>query len=562
MKRRLFLLASLGLAVLPATAVQPRPVVLIFPTSLGRLAAVTQEKAGSDGLTDGDRINLAALAVRGQLEEEKVVVTLLYDGNDTYFRKALEAAKIKPTPGVELEETARLKIGAQVGAHYILTVFSRLSIEQTPTVTAKPLKIPELTGKEKQIAEAQGQKPIEQVNLATPGRPMAPTLELEAIEVRPGAKAGRRWQDKVAMAATLETNRRPAGSIPMGMQSAARTLVYRFLGGPLREFSRHAIDPSLLPPPTAPNPMQVEAPVTDFDAEGTRLQNEAKELLNHDKTAAAIVLLRQAVNFQPRSATPRLLLSQAYQQAQQPGEAAGEIRRALKLAVETTPEQRAELVRLLARSLVEDGDQEGATQLFNQLLAENPKNSEARLGLAELLLSRNQAEAAEIQFRLIREHDPESLEAGQGLVRLLLARGALEDALKEARGSGPSVRHAMATLIFVETATGLAARMVQNRTAWEENKISREVFYKAATTQAARAKLIAELLTVAPPLETAAEVVKLAHNRRVLAANLLSQALGSLQEFLETGDVAGGVRARTLLKEFYTEMKDAQNPKG
>ncbi len=559
MKRRLFLLGSLGFAALPVTAVQPRPLVLIFPTSLGRLAVVTQEKAGPDGLLDGDRINLAALAVRNQLDEEKVVVTLLYDSNDTYFKKALESAKIKLAPGTEPDETLRLKIGAQVGAHYILTVFSRLSVDQPQT--AKPVKVPELTGKEKKIAETQGQKPLEQVNLTTPGMPTAPTLELEAIEIKPGAKAGRRWQDKIAMAAANEGGRRPVGSIPNGMQSAARTLVYRFLGGPLREFSRNAVDPSLLPPPSVPKPPVVEVPTTDFDAESTRLQREGMDLLSHDKVPAAIVLLRQAVNYQPRSATPRLLLARAYLQARRPGEAANEVRRALKLAEAPTPEQRAELTRLLAHSLVEDGDIEGATLLFNQLLAENPANTEARLGLTELLLSRGQNEAAEIQYRLIRERDPDSVEAGQGLARLLLARGALEDAIKEARSSNPPIRHLMATLIFVETATGLAGRMVQNRTAWEENKISREVFYKAATTQAGRAKLLAELLTAAPPTETAADIVKIAHNRRVLAANLLSQALGSLQGFLETGELAGGVRARTLLNEFYTEMKDSQNPK-
>ncbi len=62
-------------------------------------------------------------------------------------------------------------------------------------------------------------------------------------------------------------------------------------------------------------------------------------------------------------------------------------------------------------------------------------------------------------------------------------------------------------------------------------------------------------------METASESVRLAHNRRVLAANLLAQSLSSLQEYLETGEAATGVRARTLLNEFYTEMKDAQSPK-
>jgi Tfp pilus assembly protein PilF len=287
----------------------------------------------------------------------------------------------------------------------------------------------------------------------------------------------------------------------------------------------------------------------------------AQEQLRRDLPIPAIALLRQAINYQPRAAESRLLLAEAYHKAHRPADAVSEIRRALKIATDATATQRAELIRLLARSLVEDGDQEGATQLFTQLLADNPKNVEARLGLAELLIARNQPEAAEIQYRLIREHDKNSVEAGQGLLGILLTRGALDDAMKETRESAPMVRHAMATQLFIESANALAARMLQNRAAWEENKLSREIFYRATISQSERAKQLAELLTAAPPLESAPDIQRITHNRRVLAGNLLSQSLAGLKEFLETGETTTGLRARTLLNEYYTEMKDSQSGK-
>lgn len=568
MKRRYFLLSCLGLCGVPAWAVQPRPRVLIFSNAQGRVAAATEQKAGPDGLNDSDRITLAARAVRERLDEEKVVTTLVYDGADPYFQKAAADAKLKLAPGAEPDEAARIKIGFQLRVHYVVTVTSRLSFEVPPAKLPEDKQAPEitgLTGKQKQLAQALGQKPLELANqvaevAAVQGSPM---LEMESVELKPGGKLGGRWQDRAAMLALQNGGgRRPKGAIPPGMESAARTLVFRFLGGPLKEFSRSTPDPTLLPPTAAPATAAAgEVAPLDYDAEVTRLIGEAQEQLRREQLVSAMALLRQAVNYAPRAASARILLAETYQRAHRPTEAVSEIRRALKLATDATAVQKAELTRLLARCLVDDGDQEGATQLFNQILAENPKNTEARLGLAELLLTSNQHEAAEIQFRIIRQSDAASLEAGQGLASVLLSRGALDDAIKETRQSPPAVRHAMATQVFVLTANSLAARTLQNRAAWEEMKLSREIFYKATTTQTDRTHQLADLLTESPPAEGASEVLKLAHNRRVLAANLLAQSLANLKEFLETGETATGTRARTLLNEFFTEMKDSEKPK-
>lgn len=559
MQRRVFLLSLLGVAALPALSSPTRPLVLIFPVVGGRLSTVTAEKPGPDGLSDGDRITMAARAVRAQLDSEKVVDTLLFNPSDIFFQRSAASAKVKLPPGGEPDEVGRLKIAKEVGAHYIATVFSRLAGEAPalPKNSEAPLN-----DRQRRIAEATGQKPIERVNLPTENLPLAaPSLEVELLELKPGGKLGLRWQERVAMVASNDspTVRRNQG-IPPGMESAARTLVLRILGGPLREFSRTAVEPGLLPPSAAAQKNEPELPPLDFDAEVGVLVAKAKELMERDRAGSAVPLLRQAINYAPRKALPRVLLTEAYLQIRRSTEAINEAKRALVVASDATPEQKAELTRLTARAMIDRGDQEEATRLYTQILKDNPKNTEARVGLAEMLLAKQENEAAEIQYRLIRQYEPGNPEAGRGLVRLLVAKGALEDAVREAKTSPEAIRHLMATVIFLEAASALAVRVVQNRTAWEEGKLSREIFYKATVSQSERAKLLAELLSSTAPPESEREVVRMAHNRRVLAANLLSQALGSLQAFLETGEVASGSRARTLITEFYTEMKDAQNP--
>jgi hypothetical protein len=45
------------------------------------------------------------------------------------------------------------------------------------------------------------------------------------------------------------------------------------------------------------------------------------------------------------------------------------------------------------------------------------------------------------------------------------------------------------------------------------------------------------------------------HRRRVLAGNLLAQATTSLLTFIETGDQAAGIRAKSQADECATELK-------
>lgn len=556
MQRRVFLFSLLGSLVVPVSAAPPRPLILLFPTAAGRIATVTGEKPSPDGISDGDRITLAARAVREKLDEEKVADTLLFDLNNVFFQRAAESAKIKLQPGFEPNEIERVRLGAAVGAHYIVTVFSRLAGDTPIPQNTEPPK-----DRQKKQGEALGQKSIKQVTLPTENLPSnAPTLEVELLQLKPGAKVGLRWQSRVAMVASSDGGVRKPDAIPAGMESAARTLALRILGGPLREFSKTAMDPALLPPTAQPSPARVEAPPLNFEQEVTRLLTQAQELLDRERSAAAIPLLRQAVNYAPRKALPRLALAKAYFQEKRVGDVINESKRALLVAADLTAEQRSDFSRLMARALLENGDQDEATLLFTEILKANPESADARLGLAEILLSRRENDAAEIQYRLIRQKDPANQEAARGLARLLIAKGALEEAVKEAKASPIAAQNAMATVIFLDTANMLAARVIQNRAAWEEGKLSREIFFKATVAQSERAKLLAELLSGATPPETEREVVRMAHNRRVLAANLLAQAFSSLQSFLETGEAALGSRARTLITEFYTEMKDAQNP--
>lgn len=498
----------------------PRPVILIFAVSDDRIPAVTEKKATPDGLADGDRILLAAKAVRQQFDEPQVVETLLFRTDEIYFQRAAEAASVKLTPGTDPTEEERVRIGEVVRANYVVSVFSHVA--------------PELGA--------------------------SPTIELAGIEVKPGGKLGKRWgPEKISVGMSQGTT--PIGvrkEIPDSLMTAARTLVLHFFAGPLREFRLNAPVPELLPQKRASVPSVTVAEEIDPDAEALVLIRRAEEQLQRERTLSAIQTLREAVNLAPRSVLPRLKLAEAYLVLGKPADAASEARRAQAVASNITPEQRSALGRVVSRALQEDGDVNAARSGFEQLIKDDPKNLDARLGLAELLLQEGQTDRAEIQYRAARRLEPGNRDAAIGLARILTAKNDFEGALQEGKLGTAEARHVFATAVFIESANALAARASQNRAAWEEGKLSRELFYRATLGQSERMNKIADLIASAPPPETAGEVLKRAHNRRVFAAQLLAQAIASLTLFLEAGDTAAGLQAKNLLQSYYNEMKDAE----
>lgn len=572
--RRHLLGAGLG-AVLcgalgsPADA-HAKPILLIFPAGQSKVAPVTAASDKGDGLGDIDRILLAARIVRSLLMEEGAVEAVLYDQESPAILRAITESGIKPGPA-ELTEEQKLRIGSAFGAHYIVSITARgggdlLRLDQQiSAINAAGKQAFDGAAKDgKKDSKKDSKKPAP----VSPNLPplSGPTLEIDAVEVRRG---GKRWRDAITVgnqdAATMADLAKKQQAYPTALSTAARSLVIRFLNGPLRNARLAAVDRTLLPPPAPPPPTvsvaEAEGAPIDPDAEAAEQIRRAETLRGDGRLAASLLALRRAVSLAPRSLAPRLALTHAYLEAGKPADAVSEARRALTLVRDIPTDSRRELTRLVARALADDRDVVGARAVYEQAIKEDPDGSEFRLAYADLLLAQGETASAEIQYRIVRRREPGNLDAARGFGRILSARGDFDEALKEAGDSpSPLGRYTLATVVFIESANQIAGRIAQTRAAWEEGKVTREAFYKAIAAHNERAtRLIALLTTSAPPPEVP-EVEKQAHKRRVLAGSLLSQAISSLTSYLETGEAAAAARARTLLTEFLLEMKQSQDP--
>jgi ABC-type branched-subunit amino acid transport system ATPase component len=132
----------------------------------------------------------------------------------------------------------------------------------------------------------------------------------------------------------------------------------------------------------------------------------------------------------------------------------------------------------------------------------------------------------------------------------------MDEALRELMAiEQDSPRHAFGTTVFTILANVTVDRLQNNRRAWEAGTLNRETFYKATTTLSQRATQLLAMLTLAPSPKTGGDAVLIQHRRRVLAGNLLAQATTSLLTFIETGDQAAGIRAKSQADECATELK-------
>lgn len=573
--RRQLLGAGFG-ALFPAVAALPaaaraKPVLLVFPSGQSRIApATTADTRKGDGLDDTERITLAARLVRSQLEEEGAVEAVLFDRESPAILRAVTESGIKPGTA-ELTEEQKLRIGSAFGAHYVLSVTARgggdlLRLDsQISAINEAGRKAFDTATAPKDGKKGEKKPPPQPVNPNLP--PLGgPTLELEAVEVKRG---GKRWRDTITIgnqdAASLRDLAAKGQAYPTALSTAARSLVIRFLNGPLRDARLAAVDRSLLPPPAPPPPTvtiaEAEGRPVDPEAEAAEQIRRAETLRRDGQMAASLLTLRRAVSLAPRSLAPRLALTNAYLDAGKPAEAASEARRALTLVRAIPDDSRRELTRLVARALADDRDVAGARAVYEQAIKDDPNSSEFRLAYADLLVAQGESAPAEVQYRIVRRREPGNLEAARGFGRILAARGDFDLALKEAAESGsPLGRYTLATVVFIESANQIAGRIAQTRAAWEEGKVTREAFYKAVNAQSERATRLVALLTTSAPPQEVAEIERQAHKRRVLAGSLLSQAIASLIGYLETGEAAAAVRSRTLLTEFLFEMKQSQDP--
>src|SRR5262245_34802918 len=86
-------------------------------------------------------------------------------------------------------------------------------------------------------------------------------------------------------------------------------------------------------------------------------------------------------------------------------------------------------MRTRAEQLARAGQSSEALELFNQVVAQNPADTEARLWIARLDLRLGHTDDAESIFRSVLHEHPGDIDAKIGLGNTLMRRGAADEAL-------------------------------------------------------------------------------------------------------------------------------------
>lgn len=301
-------LGALALAcVAPAARAKARPILLIFPTGQSKVVPASANPDGKDGLGDGERITEAARIVRNLLEEEGAVSAVLFQRDQPAIARAIVEARVTGDLA-EFNEEQKVRIAVAYGAHYAVSVTARGGAD----MMRLDEQVGALNAAARQAFDAskgQGGKKGAKPTPVVPALPTAngPTLEIDAVEAK---RSGKRWRDRISIVSSdirdindLAAKRQ---AYPTALATAARSLVIRFLNGPLRDARLAAVDKSLLPPPQAPEPAVVHAP--DVEAKPEDPAAEAADLLRRSELERrdgqplqALATLRAAVSANPRS---------------------------------------------------------------------------------------------------------------------------------------------------------------------------------------------------------------------------------------------------------------------
>jgi tetratricopeptide (TPR) repeat protein len=511
--------AILWILALPLATVraQNRPLVIIFPIAPASQKVLAPAPAGVEVI---DPQQLAGRALREAFLSENLVDSLVYAPDQPVFRRALADGKIALPAGVEPDEALRARIASACGAAWMVSITSLIAAESPTKTTA---------------------------------------LQLQAVGLKGPEATRRRWSETIPLDDSGRTLVPKTGAIPDSLRSAARVAVLHFQGSAFKELRAATVRPELLPQPAAPRVEAVDdAAALGENGRADALRQTGETLIREGEVDAGLRSLRRAIHLSPRSSALRAALIQAYLGQDNTERASDELRRALLVVAADDPGRR-DLLRLQAQAIQAKGDPAEARLAYEKALEADPKNVATRLALADLLLSQGDTKGAQQHYAAVRSAAPTNRDALRGLAQLRAAQGDFDGALQE-MAADPAARHDFATALFLETAMRVATRMVQNRSAWEEGKLSRESFYTATEAQTSRVNALPRLLMAAPPAPDASDAVKAAHKHRTYAASLLAQSLLQLQSFLETTDASAGAQARVFLDEFFIEIKEAASP--
>ena len=518
-----------------------RPAVLIFglrPERKAATASVAQRSGPDDASDDAQRTSIASRALRKAFLDEGVVDPLPFSTEFPTIARALLDAHIDASAARDPAETDRLKIAAACGASYVVTISYSLSPVAATASDADSLR-------------------------------KSPALEMDALEVKPGKvpTGGKRWHERIQVSdgmLAVDVARRAGASD--AVNTAARTLVLRFLGTPaLRDLRRRTPSAQLLPKPASP-PTTDDSPETDENPTlaAERARSRAETILRDGNTEEGIRALRRAISQNPRSLSMRLALVQAYLQSSRPDRAEDEAQRALLVGSSDDRTARTGLIRLLGETQRSSGDLSAAEETYRQALAVDPKNRDAQLAVGQLLLTRGETDGAAQQFHSILETHPEDRDAAFGLARVFAVRGDFDKALEPLSMSSIGVRerHEFASTIFLETAMRLSTRLTQNRAGFEAEALDKTTFLASVRAQLKRAAALQKLLQSAPPPPNAADLQMNVYKHHLLAASLLLQSLTAIQSFLETQETTSAAQSRLYLGEFFNELREAASQSG
>ena len=533
-------IVALTLMLLGTGARAAKPVALIFELQQNRAAPIVQKTAPAEVATSTEPAGIGLRAIRKAFQDEGVVDPMVFSTDSPTIARAMLETRVTLDRDAEPTEAERLKIAAACGANFVVTIgYSRTAVTDDPSLLAENASL--------------GDK--------------APTLEMTATEVKSGkvASSGKRWQDRIRVGDSLsasESSRR--SGLSDAVNTAARTLVLRFLGTPaLRELRRLTPSAEFLPKPVAP-PTVAEPSEPDIDPGKAALdaRTRAEAILKDGNLEEGIRSLRRAVSLAPLSLSLRLSLARAYVQAKRPDRAGDEARRALELGVEGDAASRTALIELLATTKQASGDSEGAEETYKTILATEPGNATANLALGGIYLGRGEIDAAEPHLKAAAAQKPAPQAALLGLARIAAARGNIDEALPylSAPEVDPAAREELGSALFLETSMRIALRFNQNRAGFESKTLERETFLKTVEAQRKRAAGMQKLLAATPPLPGAPAELQAARKHHQLAASLLVQSLTNMESYLKDGKPEAAAQSKLYLGEFFNELREAAAP--
>lgn len=276
---------------------------------------------------------------------------------------------------------------------------------------------------------------------------------------------------------------------------------------------------------------------------------QSDDQLTKGNVVEAISLLRSAVNEAPFASEPRIKLAKAYIEAGLQDRALDEAKRALALSPDSVPIQ-----EFLIQFDADSGTSNGAILRYSALVAKNPSDVSAHIGLGEAYWNSGSLAKAESELKVAETlSNPTQHEAASDLLRLYAAQERYDDCLDLIKANPTWDGYSMILRVLQPGAEGLIARIDSGKDAVEAKSKTRAAIYSDAKNVAKSANaLMAFVSKITPPAGQ-----KLSYLHRVQAVDLLSQEAAIFVSYLETASPDEQSEMDQLEKSAQTELLTA-----